>query len=78
LVVSDEGVSWIDANERPSTVLCRNCVGMLVDPAGYRVIYGADGFTVRIAARYWRNGADAIWRIDSSVPSSLVVPFDLA
>jgi len=78
LIVGDEGVSWLDANEHPSTVLYRNCVGMLKDPAGYRVLYGADGFTVRVAARYWRNGLDAVDRIDFAVPASVVVPFDLA
>ena len=73
LIVGDEGVSWIGPEGQALTVRFADCVGVVADPGPVRVLYGGDGFTVRVAAADWQNGLDAVARIDRSMPDGLVV-----
>lgn len=73
LVVADEGVTWLGGDGQALTVRYANCVGVVADPGPVRVLYGADGFTVRVAAADWQDGHEAVRRIDAGVPPALVV-----
>lgn len=73
LVVGDEGVSWVGPEGQALTVRYATCIGVVADPGPSRVLYGADGFTVRVAAADWRDGHEAVRRIDAGVPPSIVV-----
>lgn len=76
LIVGPEGVTWQNAEGRALTVRFEDCVGVLAGPNGVRVVWGRDGFTVRVAAADWRGGPDAVARIDAAIPASLVLPLD--
>lgn len=73
LVVADDGVTWLGPEGHALTVRYANCVGVVADPGPVRILYGSDGFTVRVAAADWRDGHEAVRRIDAGVPPSLVV-----
>ncbi len=69
MIVGDEGVSWLGPDGQALTVRYASCVGVVADPGPVRILYGADGFTVRVAAADWHDGQEAVRRIDASVRS---------
>jgi len=73
LIVGPDGVTWLDDQRRPRTVRYSDCVGMLIDTDGARILNGRDGFRVIVRASEWKGGAAAVAAVDQAVPASLVV-----
>ena len=76
MIVGPEGVSWQNAEGRSLTVRFDDCVGVLAGSNGVRVLWGRDGFSVRVVPADWRGGPDAVARIDAAIPANLVLPLD--
>jgi hypothetical protein len=72
LVVGDQGVSFVDLDQRPTTVRFEDCVGVLAE-TGRRMLFGRDGFAVRVDAAEWYYGTAAISQIDKHVPADRFV-----
>lgn len=72
LVVGAEGISRVDG-DRIATVRWAEAVGGMWWNDGSRSVLGKDGFRVLVVPADWQNGADAVRRIDASMPPGLMV-----
>jgi hypothetical protein len=73
LVVGLDGVTWLDAQERPVTVRYRDVVGLVVEADGTRWLFGRDGFRVIVNPAAWKHGAEAAAAVDRNVPAELTI-----
>ena len=73
LIVGPDGVTWTDEQNRALTVRYADAVGLVIELDGTRVLYGRDGFRVRIHATVWVHGVQAVAAIDSAMPPERVV-----
>lgn len=75
LIVGRDGVTWVDHNagKRFVTVRYADLVGMVVETDGGRLLFGRDGFRVRVHPADWEHGVQAIASIESAVPEQLVI-----
>jgi hypothetical protein len=51
----------------------RQCAGVLAWSDGSRVLYGNDGFVVRLLPWQWQDGAKAVAEVDAGLDPALVV-----
>jgi hypothetical protein len=72
LVIGPDGASWLNKDGQALTVRFGSCVGVVAE-GDSRILYGEDGFSVRVTAAYWRNGATAVDLIDAAIAPELVV-----
>jgi zinc protease len=72
LVLGDHGVG-IDGGDWHLHVDYAHCVGALAWSDGVRILYGDDGFILRLRPWEWRDGRTAVAAIDSSLDPALVV-----
>lgn len=71
LLVGSEGVSFVTP-DGSLTTRWSDVVAVAHEAPDARLIFGADGFTVGVAATAWRDGASAVASIDARVPAGLV------
>jgi hypothetical protein len=73
LIVGPDGVSWLDGTGNVRTVRYDDCVGLLIDQDGARVVNGRDGFRVVVRASEWKRGDAAVAAVDRAIPEALVI-----
>jgi len=72
LVVGDGGVG-IEGDGWHLHVDYRQCAGVLAWSDGARVLYGNDGFVIRLLPWQWQDGAKAVAEVDAGLDLDLVV-----
>jgi hypothetical protein len=73
LIVGAEGVTWLGQPPQALTVRFADCVGLVIDTDGARVLHGRDGFRVVVRASEWKNGEAAVAAVDQAVRPELVI-----
>jgi zinc protease len=73
LILGPDGVTWTHAQGMKLTVRYADCVGVISDGT-LRILYGVDGFSVRVDSEYWKGGQDVVRAIDAAIPPELVIP----
>lgn len=74
LVLGTEGVTLIDASERPTTVFFDDIVTLECHPDGTRVLWSADGTTLRIDTGQLADSERIRSVIDSAVAPWVILP----
>lgn len=73
LVVGDEGIAIVHPSGRSGTLLYSEVAVALVGAGGFLELVDFDGFSIHVEPSVWRNGAGAVRRILSLIPSDRVV-----
>jgi hypothetical protein len=68
IAISGEGVSLVRPDGRAVTVRFAECAGVIRTTPDVRVLFGNDGFRLRIDAAEWKDGGMAIRLIDREIP----------
>ena len=74
LVVGDDGVSMVAGDGEVQTVRYADVLALLELDPGQWTLVGADGASVHLSARDWRDGAAVLERVRAAVPGDLQVP----
>jgi zinc protease len=74
VVAGDEGVSFVGADGKVSTIRFSDCVAMLCGELGTRLLFGADASVINFSADLFDGGDRLLRLVDSRIPPERCAP----
>ncbi|GAC1374084.1 MAG: hypothetical protein NVSMB32_17370 [Actinomycetota bacterium] len=74
LIVGASGVMLVSGPGKLVTIRFEDCAACLAWNNGDRMLYGLDGFRLKVSPAQWIDGLDAVGLIDDQIPRQRVVP----
>jgi hypothetical protein len=73
LIVGEDGVSLLGADEGVQTVQYPSCAAAIAHTDGALEIFGEDGFRILVQPAYWRGGGEAVRRLLEVIPADRII-----